>query len=72
MSDIQANAGVKLAGKDVLLIGAGGAAAGVLGPLIEAGPRRIAVANRTQGKAQVLVDRHARAGGAAWRQAVGA
>jgi shikimate dehydrogenase len=43
----------------VLLIGAGGAAAGVLGPLIEAGPARLVVANRTADKAQTLVDRHA-------------
>jgi shikimate dehydrogenase len=59
VSDILNNAGVKLAGADVLLVGAGGAAAGVLGPLIEAKPRRIAVANRTQAKAGVLIDRHA-------------
>jgi shikimate dehydrogenase len=59
VSDIQNNAGVKLEGLDVLLLGAGGAAAGVLGPLIEAGPRRIVVANRTQAKAQVLIERHA-------------
>lgn len=59
VNDITRNAGVRLAGRDVLLIGAGGAAAGVLGPLIEAGPRLIAVANRTQAKAQHLIDRHA-------------
>ena len=59
VSDITRNAGVRLAGRDVLLIGAGGAAAGVLGPLIEAGPRLIVVANRTQAKAQLLIDRHA-------------
>jgi shikimate dehydrogenase len=59
VSDITRNAGVKLAGRDVLLVGAGGAAAGVLGPLIEAGPRLIVVANRTQAKAQLLIDRHA-------------
>ena len=46
-------------GRDLLLIGAGGAAAGVLGPLIEARPRRIVVANRTLAKAQALVERHA-------------
>ena len=57
-NDIMRNAGVELAGHDLLLIGAGGAAAGVLGPLIEARPRRIVVANRTQAKAGVLVDRH--------------
>lgn len=57
--DITANAGVALAGRRVLLIGAGGAAAGVLGPLIEAGPSALVVANRTAEKAQALVDRHA-------------
>jgi shikimate dehydrogenase len=57
--DLQDNAGVPLGGRDVLLVGAGGAAAGVLGPLLEARPRRIVVANRTVGKAQALVLRHA-------------
>lgn len=59
VSDIQHNAGVALAGRDLLLIGAGGAAAGVLGPLIEAKPARIVVTNRTPGKAMALVERHA-------------
>ena len=58
VDDIVNNAGVDLAGHDILLIGAGGAAAGVLGPLIQAGPRRIVVANRTQPKAQRLIERH--------------
>src|SRR5688500_1239497 len=57
-NDIMRNAGIALAGRDLLLIGAGGAASGVLGPLIEARPRRIVVANRTQAKAGVLIDRH--------------
>ncbi len=59
VKDLTHNAGAKLARVDVLLIGAGGAAAGVLGPLIEAGPRSIVVANRTQAKAGVLIERHA-------------
>ena len=59
VSDIQGNAGVTLAGRDLLLIGAGGASAGVLGPLLEAKPRRIVVTNRTAGKARSLVERHA-------------
>ena len=57
--DITVNASVVLAEQRVLLIGAGGAAAGVLGPLIEAGPATLVVANRTADKAQALVDRHA-------------
>ncbi len=59
VSDIQRNAGVALSGSEVLLIGAGGASAGVLGPLIEAGARRIVVANRTLDKAVALVQGHA-------------
>ncbi|TAK96264.1 MAG: shikimate dehydrogenase [Aquabacterium sp.] len=57
--DIAVNAGVALAGKRVLLLGAGGASAGVLGPLIEARPAEIVMANRTVEKAQAIVDRHA-------------
>lgn len=56
--DIQDNAGVRLSGCDVLLIGAGGAAAGVLAPLLLAGPRRLVVANRTADKAHALAARH--------------
>jgi len=57
--DITVNAGVPIQGARVLLLGAGGAAAGVLGPLIEAGPSEVVVANRTVAKAQELVTRHA-------------
>jgi shikimate dehydrogenase len=54
-----ASAGVGIAGRDVLLVGAGGAGAGVLGPLLQAGPSRLVIANRTPAKAQALVDSHA-------------
>ncbi len=57
--DIQQHAGRPLPGKRVLLIGAGGAAAGVLGPLVEAGCAAVTVANRTPAKALSLVQRHA-------------
>jgi shikimate dehydrogenase len=57
--DLQQNAGVALQGKRVLLIGAGGAAAGVMGPLIEARPARLHIANRTAAKADSLMQRHA-------------
>jgi shikimate dehydrogenase len=59
VADVQHNAGVSLGGRDVLLLGAGGGAAGVLGPLLEARPRRVVVANRTLAKAQALVQSHA-------------
>lgn len=57
--DITHNASVPLAGRRVLLIGAGGAAAGVLGPLLETAPAVLVLANRTLAKADALVARHA-------------
>jgi shikimate dehydrogenase len=65
VNDIERNAGVALAGKRVLLIGAGGAASGVLGPLLAARPREVVVANRTLAKGRALVERHAPAAGEA-------
>ena len=59
VNDIQRNAGVDLWGQRVLLIGAGGAAAGVLAPLLQAQPAHITVTNRTLLKATHLVNRHA-------------
>lgn len=56
--DITLNAGVSLAGRRVLLLGAGGAAAGVLGPLLAEKPAQLVVTNRTQARAVELVDRH--------------
>ena len=58
VNDIERNAGVALAGLRVLLIGAGGAAAGALGPLLAARPQTVVVANRTLDKAQSLIERH--------------
>jgi shikimate dehydrogenase len=59
LRDLQQNQGLELQGQRVLLVGAGGAAAGVLGPLIEARPALVCVANRSAGKAEDLVRRHA-------------
>ena len=59
VADIERGAGCALAGRDVLLVGAGGAAAGALGALIAAGARHITIANRTLPKAQALAASHA-------------
>ena len=59
VADIRDNAGQQIAGRDLLLIGAGGASAGALGPLLAEQPRRIVIVNRTVEKAQALVERHA-------------
>jgi shikimate dehydrogenase len=57
--DIELNAGLPLAGRRVLLVGAGGAGAGVLGPLLAARPAALHIVNRTVAKAQALVESHA-------------
>jgi shikimate dehydrogenase len=55
VADIVRNAGVALAGKRVLLLGAGGAARGVILPFLLQGPSTIAIANRTRATADQLV-----------------
>lgn len=57
--DIEQGAAQAIAGLRVLLVGAGGAAAGVLGPLLEAGPAEVVLVNRTAERARVLAQRHA-------------
>lgn len=61
LRDIERNAGFSLQGARVLLIGAGGGAAGALGPLAASGAVEIVVANRTLARAEALVTRQARA-----------
>lgn len=57
VTDIVNNAGVGLAGKRILLLGAGGAARGVMLPLLNQQPAMLAVANRTSAKAAELASR---------------
>jgi shikimate dehydrogenase len=55
VNDLARNLGCIVAGRRVLLLGAGGAARGVIMPLLEQRPARLVLANRTLAKAQVLV-----------------
>lgn len=55
--DLTVNLGFDPAGRRVLVVGAGGAAAGILGPLLEGGPDMLVVANRTGERARALARR---------------
>lgn len=55
--DIESNLGIPLRDTRVLLIGAGGAAAGVLQPILDREPAMVVVTNRTPEKAARLVAR---------------
>ncbi|MBI5752393.1 MAG: shikimate dehydrogenase [Hydrogenophilales bacterium] len=57
--DITQNLGFAIQGKDVLLMGAGGAARGVLLPLLSCGPNSLTLANRTPHKAEALAQQFA-------------
>jgi shikimate dehydrogenase len=59
--DIEVNLGVPLSGARVLLLGAGGAARGVVLPMLERAPRRLTIVNRTAAKADALVAQFAQA-----------
>ena len=56
VADIRDRIGLPLAGARVLLLGAGGAARGVVRPLLEAGVARLSIANRTASRAIALRD----------------
>ncbi|MCC6271809.1 MAG: shikimate dehydrogenase [Microbacteriaceae bacterium] len=64
VADLTRNLGVRLAGKRLLLLGAGGAARGVLLPLLEQRPAALLLANRTADKARALGDEFAARAGA--------
>ena len=53
--DLSHNLGFALSGRRVLLLGAGGAARGVIQPLLAAGVRSLHVANRDAARAEALV-----------------
>ena len=62
VNDILRNAGVAIAGKRVLMLGAGGASQGCILPLLGQEPASLVIANRTRANADKLVERFRGAG----------
>ncbi len=58
LADLQHNQSIKLENKRICLLGAGGAAAGVLASLLATRPDELVIANRTAGRAVALAQRH--------------
>jgi shikimate dehydrogenase len=53
--DLIENLGVELAGRRVIVLGAGGAAHGILKPILDRAPAEVVVSNRTHARAQAMV-----------------
>ncbi|MEZ5526229.1 MAG: shikimate dehydrogenase [Gammaproteobacteria bacterium] len=56
LRDLTHNHGLSLAGRHVLVLGAGGAAKGVMPDLLAQAPDRVCIANRTLSKAEAIVE----------------
>jgi shikimate dehydrogenase len=59
LRDVTINLDMPIAGKRVLLLGAGGAARGVIAPLLDEHPASLTIANRTVENAHALAERFA-------------
>ena len=57
VTDLKNNQGFSIRGANILILGAGGATRGIIGPLLQAHARSIVIANRTFQKAIDLADR---------------
>lgn len=60
VADLVRNLGRTLAGTRILLLGAGGAARGVVAPLLDRSPAEFVIANRSVDRAQALAERFGR------------
>lgn len=55
MRDLHQRLGIEILGRRILVLGAGGATRGILGPLLEANPESLVVTNRTEERGVALV-----------------
>jgi len=56
LRDLAVNLDINLEGANILILGAGGATRGIVGPLLEMEPASLRIANRTVGKAEALAE----------------
>jgi shikimate dehydrogenase len=62
LRDLVVNLELALEGANILVLGAGGATRGIIGPLLEMQPASLRIANRTLGRAQALAEHFSRSG----------
>jgi shikimate dehydrogenase len=62
VADLESNLGIRLRGRRVAILGAGGAARGVIAPILERIPAQLVIANRTEARAVALASEFAAPG----------
>ena len=62
LRDLEINLGVPVEGANILILGAGGATRGIVGPLLEMQPASLRIANRSLDKAQSLAEHFSASG----------
>lgn len=62
LRDLVSNLGLRIEGSNILILGAGGATRGIVGPLLDSKPSSLRIANRTLGKAKALAEHFSRSG----------
>jgi len=62
LRDLVVNRGLSIENANILVLGAGGATRGIVGPLLEMQPALLLIANRTPEKATIIADHFARHG----------